>query len=356
MIGATARETVIAFDSERYLHTQLTEILRRMDQTPAGGNTYVEFGGKAYDDQHAARVLPGYDPNLKLRLLGELKEHFEIVVVVSARDILRPRLRGDTSLWYDDETIRLINCLDQAGICVHHGVLTMVHEGISIEQRARLDRFLQKSHSELGIRFVQHGFIEGYPSVKILNRDHPFAESPWLPGNDRPMLMVSPGGGSGKFGVILSQLWHDFAAGHNSAYVKFETFPAFALAPDHPVNLAFVAATADLGNTVMPAYSGGPTTYDKDVENFQVLHALINRSCPDPSVNPMGQMRCAPEMGVNRLHVGIADDAAVQQAALMEISRRAQRYREEIARGIESKKTLEHLAHALPITLRHLVS
>ena len=353
--GSAALDLIPAFDCEKYLSVQLAEILRRMEQTPQGGITYVEFGGKAYDDQHAARVLPGYDPHLKLRLLGELKQHFEIVVVVSARDILRPRLRGDTSLWYDDETVRLITCLSQVGIHVHHGVLTMVRKNTSVQDRKRLDRFLAKSLSELEIQFVEHGFIQGYPSIELLDQANPFADSPRLPTSGRPMLMVSPGGGSGKFSVILTQLWYDFAMGLNSAFVKFETFPAFALPPEHPVNLAFVAATADLGNTVMPAYEDGPTTYDKDVENFRLLRTLMMRSCPNLFTNPMSGFRYPPEMGVNRLHVGIVNDAIIRRAAIEEIHRRAQRYRREIANGIEIEKTLEHLTQALPDYLRHLV-
>ncbi len=345
----------ICFDNARYLRVQLAEILMRMHLTPPGGNTYVEFGGKAYDDQHAARVLPGYDPHLKLRLLGELKEHFEIVIVVSARDILRPRLRGDTKLWYDEETIRLIGCLSRVGINVHHGVLTMVRHDVGPLDRERLDQFISSGLSKFGIQFVEHGFIENYPSIELLDQQDPFARSPRLPTTGRHMLMVSPGGGSGKFGVILTQLWHDFALGLNSAYVKFETFPTFALAPEHPLNLAFVAATADLGNTVIRAYPNGPTTYDKDIENFQLLQALIAQRCPDTATNPLSAMRTPPDMGVNKLQAGIIDDHGVQRAAIQEIVRRVARYRHEITQGFEKQTTLEHLARALPPHLQYLL-
>ncbi len=343
------------FDNERYLEAQVEEILRRMRLAPKGGRTYIEFGGKPYDDQHAARVLPGYDPHVKLRLLRELTEHFEIVVVVSARDILRPRIRGDSQLFYDRETIRIIRELADAGVVVHHGVLSMVREETNRVDRAHLDRFLASAKSELGVEFVEHGFIAGYPDVEILSRPHPFANSPRIETDSRNILVFSPGGGSGKFGVILSQLWHDFVAGVNSIYLKFETFPVFALPPDHPVNLAFVAATADLGNRVMCEREGGFTTYDKDVENFALLMALLDGSCPDPDANPISDYRHPSDMGVNRLQVGMLNDGGIREAAKNEIARRVARYREEIGRRIERPATLRHLAEILPLSLQSLM-
>lgn len=343
------------FDNDRYLAAQVEEILRRLRLAPAGGRTYIEFGGKPHDDQHAARVLPGYDPHVKLRLLRELTEHFEIVVVVSARDILRPRLRGDSQLFYDRETIRLIRKLSEAGVIVRHGVLSMVRSDTNELDRFHLDQFQLSAQHELGVEFIEHGFIEGYPDVEILDRPNPFVNSPRIETDSRNILVFSPGGGSGKFGVILSQLWHDFVAGVNSTYLKFETFPVFALPPDHPVNLAFVAATADLGNRVMSEQDGGFTTYDKDVENFALLRALVDADGTDHASNPMSAYRLPSDMGVNRLHVGMLDDVGIREAAQNEIARRVTRYREEISQRIERPGTLHHLRDLLPLGLQFLM-
>lgn len=198
------------FDNARYIDAQVKEILGRMRRTADGATTYVEFGGKAFDDRHAARVLPGYDPDLKLHLLRELAGHFEIVVVVSARDILHPRIRGDTRLFYDRETIRLVKRLRLAGIPVRHGVVSMVRSDYAHDERMRLDRFIRDAASTLKMTFVEHGYVPGYPDVQLIGRPETFRTSPKIDVGSRNLLVFSPGGGSGKFGVILSQLWHDF--------------------------------------------------------------------------------------------------------------------------------------------------
>lgn len=214
------------FDNERYVRAQIEEILRRLALSPTGGTTYIEFGGKPCGDHHAARVLPGYDPDVKLRLLRELSDHFEIVVVVSARDILRPRLRGDTQLFYDRETIRLIAHLREVGVRVDHGVVSMVRADLSAPDQRRLQMFIRRASRELGLSFVEHPYLHGYPNVEILSQVDLFAATPRLQTHGRHVLVFSPGGGSGKFGFILSQLRHDFVHGRNSTFLKFETFPS----------------------------------------------------------------------------------------------------------------------------------
>ncbi|MBI4435556.1 DUF1846 family protein [Candidatus Uhrbacteria bacterium] len=346
---------MILFDNERYVRAQVEEILRRLALSPVGGTTYIEFGGKPMDDHHAARVLPGYDPDVKLRLLRELQEHFQIVVVVSARDLLRPRLRGDTQLFYDRETIRLITHLRDVGVRVDHGVISMVRADTSPPDRRRLRMFIRRASRELGLSFVEHPYLHGYPRVEVLSHEGLFAATPRLQTQDRHVLVFSPGGGSGKFGFILSQLWHDFVLGRNSAYLKFETFPVFNLAPDHPVNTAFMAATADLGNEVRVEGSGY-TTYDKDEQNFLLLARLVAQFCPDPAGNPLSAYRFPSDMGVNRLRTGMLDDAGIRHAAEIEIARRIARYRDEIHRRIEVPETLDHLGQALTAELQRLIS
>ncbi len=336
------------FNTETYLAAQTEEILSRMVGTPRNGLTYIEFGGKAYDDQHATRVLPGYDPNTKLRLLRNLSSSFEILLVVSARDLLKPRIRGDSQLFYDMETIRVASELGAAGLNVTHGVITMCQKKNEPWAAEKLALFETLAKRELGMVFHRHGYISDYPNPSVLDKKSPFATCPKLTVGDRNILVLSPGGGSGKFSVCLSQLFHDFTAGRNSAYLKFETFPVFRLSPYHEVNLAFLAATADLGNVLLSESKGGLTTYDKDMQNFRLLRLLIKKLCPNQTTNPMSHYRYPSDMGVNRLLNGFVYEPGIREAASREITRRISRYRDEIARGIEYPATLTHLQSILP--------
>lgn len=341
------------FNNKRYLRVQIEEIVSRMSQAPSGGNVYVEFGGKAYDDQHAARVLPGYDPHNKLYLLQELSEAFEIVVAVSARDILKPRIRGDSQLFYDMETIRIVKLLQEMGnLPIRHGVITMCQHNYEASQANRIASFVKDAKNYLGLQFEQHSFIPGYPHPTILESSALQAGCPKLDFQHNNILVFSPGGGSGKFCVCLAQLLHDFLQGKNSLYLKFETFPVFTLPPDHPVNLAFLAATADLGNQLLSEGSSGLTTYDKDAENFRLLKSTLHTYCPDLSQNPMKQFRYPSDMGVNKLTAGFIDLEGICQASIAEIGRRILRYQQEIARKIEFPATLSHLFSILPLHVR----
>ncbi|MFZ2555462.1 MAG: DUF1846 domain-containing protein [Minisyncoccia bacterium] len=351
----TGHATRACFDNDKYLLAQTHEILGRMLLAPTSGSVYVEFGGKAHDDQHAARVLPGYDPHLKIRLLKSLSEQFEVVVVVSARDILRPRIRGDSQLFYDRETIRLIKNLSDAAVTVNHGVLSMVREDYENLDKDTLGHFIEMARTELGISFIEHGFITGYPGPHIFDNLPVFSRNPKIPSVRKNILVLSPGGGSGKFGVCLSQLFHDFRAGRNSSYMKFETFPVFGLDPNHPLNLAFLAATADLGNTLVEESVGGLTSYDKDMENFVLLRVLIDRFCPNQYENPLAGYQLPSDMSVNRLTAGFADEKCIENAAIQEIRRRILRYRGEIEKRIETIETMMHLELILPRALQYLL-
>ena len=336
------------FDNEKYLQLQINEIASRIRAAPES-TIYIEFGGKTYDDQHAARVLPGYDPNNKLYLLRELSNSFEIVIAVSARDILKPRIRGDSQLFYDSETLRIIPLLrDAANISIRYGVVTMWPSTINSWQEERLEYFRIKAQQDLNVSFSRHSLIDSYPSTSVLLDRNNFAGCPKLDIPAKHVLVLSPGGGSGKFSFCLSQLVHDFAMRKNSVYIKFETFPVFKLPPTHPVNLAFIAATADLGNTLMYEGNTGLTTYDKDFENFQLLKGALCLYSPNPSANPMIHYQHPSDMGVNRLADGFVDEQSIIEASQAEIHRRIYRYQNEISRGVEYSSTIRHLLSVVP--------
>lgn len=345
------RKKSAAFDSELYLRVQTSAILKRIEQTPEGGSVYVEFGGKSYDDRHASRVLPGYDKDAKVRLLRDLNQKLDIVVAVSARDLLKPRIRGDSQLFYNRETLRMVRALAEAGIKLDHGVVTMVRSDYDERDQTAIENFVVSARSELGVEFDLHGFIEGYPdAIKVLSSDSPFGECRKLETNNSNILVLSPGGGSGKFGVCASQLYHDFVSGINSFFIKFETFPVFNLSAAHPLNIAFSIATADLGNVIVEEEGGDKASYDKDVENFRLLIELTRRFCPDFVNNPISTFRGPSCMGVNKLTSGFIDEDAIKEAAKAEIKRRLLRYEEEIRKGIETGETLEHAKKILRST------
>ena len=327
------------FDTEKYLEKQIAAIKEKAAEVPDGGNLYIEFGGKIIDDQHAARVLPGYHPNTKIELLKELSGEFEVVVVVSARDILRPRIRGDSQLFYNRETIRLVHGLRNNNIPVQHGIVTMIRSRYSVKDAERLEQFFQSSEHELGVTFARHLHIRKYPHPSILD-EKPFSSNSRVSKSKKHILVVSPGGGSGKFGVCLSELFHDFQEGKNSTYIKFETFPIYNLSLEHPLNLAFMAASSDLGNTLLSEGATGYTTYDKDQENFLLLQKLLAISGANFPNNPMHDYHFPSDMGVNKLICGITDLSKVAPHSIKEIERRLKRYQEEVAISLEAKDTV----------------
>jgi uncharacterized protein (UPF0371 family) len=293
--------SIRAFDQHRYLQHQLEAFTAKIAQAPTGEITYIEFGGKVYDDQHAARVLPGFHPDAKLTLIAHLSITFEIVMVVSARDLLKPRIRGDSQLFYDQETVRVVQEIRGRGVNIQHGVLSMFRSDFADEEQERLGRSLEYFKQELGITFLIHYAIPAYPSPIVLREPRNFLANQKLNNNRTNILVFSPGGGSAKFGVCLSELVTDFLQGRNSFFVKFETFPVFDLPPYHPVNKAFIAATADLGNITLPERSGGLTTYDKDAENFILLSEAVAQYCPNQETNPLARYTVPSDMGVNAL-------------------------------------------------------
>ena len=304
----------IGFDNEKYIKMQSEHIRKRIDAF--GGKLYLEFGGKLFDDYHASRVLPGFAPDSKIKMLVELKETAEIVIVINAADIEKNKVRGDLGITYDQDVLRLIDAFRGFGLYVGGVVLSCYNDQPSAEA-------FHKRLEALGVRVYRHYPIEGYPSdVARIVSDNGYGRNEYIE-TSRPLVIVTaPGPGSGKMATCLSQLYHDHKHGIMSGYAKFETFPIWNLPLRHPVNVAYEAATADLNDVNMidpwhlEAYGVTTVNYNRDVEIFPVLRAMMERisgKCPYQSPT---------DMGVNMAGNCIVDDAVCREASYMEIIRR----------------------------------
>lgn len=302
------------FDNAKYLSMQSEHILSRIDQF--GGKLYLEFGGKLFDDYHASRVLPGFEPDSKVRMLMQLKDKAEIVIAINASDIEKNKVRGDLGITYDLDVLRLIDAFRAIGLYVGSVVLTQ-YRGQSVA-----DAFMQRLEG-LGVRVYKHYPIEGYPSnVELIVSPNGYGRDEYIE-TSRPLIVVTaPGPGSGKMAVCLSQLYHEHQRGVCAGYAKFETFPIWNLPLKHPVNLAYEAATADLNDVNMidpfhlEAYGKTTVNYNRDVEIFPVLSAIFKEiygECPYKSPT---------DMGVNMAGCCIVDDEACCEASKQEIIRR----------------------------------
>ncbi len=302
------------FDNDKYLKLQSSHIRERIAEF--GGKLYLEFGGKLYDDNHASRVLPGFAPDSKLRMLLELKEQAEIMIVINAGDIEKNKKRGDLGITYDEDVLRLIDVFRHFGLYVGSVVLTRY------ESQPAARAFRDKLNS-LGVPVYRHYSIDGYPSnvAKIISPEG-YGKNDWIE-TTRPLVVVTaPGPGSGKMAVCLSQIYNDNVRGIKSGYAKFETFPVWNLPLRHPVNIAYEAATTDLADVNMidpfhlEAYGVTTVNYNRDIEIFPVVSAtleMILGKCP---------YRSPTDMGVNMAGFCITDDEAVRDAAKQEIIRR----------------------------------
>ena len=304
----------VGFDNQKYLETQSARIRERIAQF--GGKLYLEFGGKLFDDYHAARVLPGFAPDSKIRMLLELRESVEMVIVINAAAIEQNKIRGDLGITYDEDVLRLIDTFREKGLYVGSVVITQ-YAG----QRAA-DAFKRRLEA-LGVRVYLHYPIQGYPhNLALIVSEEGFGRNDYIE-TSRPLVVVTaPGPGSGKMATCLSQLYHHHRRGVQAGYAKFETFPIWNLPLQHPVNLAYEAATADLNdvNMIDPFHlqSYGETTvnYNRDVEVFPVLAAMFEKIMGEsPYKSPT-------DMGVNMVGNCIVDDEAVCAAARQEIIRR----------------------------------
>ena len=302
------------FDNQKYLTMQSQHIQERIAQF--GGKLYLEFGGKLFDDFHASRVLPGFEPDSKIRMLAQMKDKAEIILVINAADIEKNKVRGDLGITYDSDVLRLIDAFRGMDLYVGSVVVTQ-YAG---QQAADL---FQKRLESLGVRVYRHYPIAGYPhNIAQIVSDDGFGKNDYVE-TTRPLVVITaPGPGSGKMATCLSQLYHEHKRGVTAGYAKFETFPIWNLPLKHPVNLAYEAATADLDDVNMidpfhlQAYGETTVNYNRDVEVFPVLSAMFEKitgTCPYKSPT---------DMGVNMAGNCIYDDEACQDAARQEIVRR----------------------------------
>ncbi len=302
------------FDNESYLKLQSEHIKERINNF--GGKLYLEFGGKLFDDFHASRVLPGFQPDSKIRMLMQLKEEAEIVLVINAYDIEKNKVRGDLGITYDQDTLRLIDAFRGCGLLVGSVVLTR------FASQSSAIKFQEKLES-LGIRVFRHYTIEGYPEdiQKVISSEG-YGKNDYIETQKSLVVVTAPGPGSGKMAVCLSQLYHENLRGIKSGYAKFETFPIWNLPLNHPVNLAYEAATADLNDVNMldpfhlEAYGETSVNYNRDVEIFPVVKVMFE------TIYGSSPYKSPTDMGVNMAGYCITDDQVCRTASKNEILRR----------------------------------
>ncbi|MBN2545614.1 MAG: DUF1846 domain-containing protein [Spirochaetes bacterium] len=327
----------IGFDNEKYLKEQTEAILERVKKF--NNKLYLEFGGKLLYDYHASRVLPGFDPNVKMRLLQKLKNKADIILCIYAGDIERRKVRADFGITYDSDALKLIDDLKEWGIDIVAVVITR------FENQPAATIFKNKLERR-NIKVYTHGFTKGYPTdVDLVASDQGYGANAYIETKNPLVIVTGPGPGSGKLATCLSQVYHDQKRGLNSGYAKFETFPIWNLPLKHPVNVAYEAATADIGdfNMIDPfhldAYNLKAINYNRDVETFPVLKRILKK------IKGNETMYNSPtDMGVNRAGFGIIDDNAVQNAAKQEIIRRYFRYSCEHILGFVTKDTIQKTA------------
>ena len=304
----------IGFDNDLYLRSQSARIRERIDQF--GGKLYLEFGDKLYDDYHASRVLPGFQPDSKLRMLLQMKDQVEMVIAINAADIEKNKVRGDLGITYDRDVIRLIDIFRELGLYVSSVVLTRFNGQPGAKA-------FQSRLEGLGIKVYHHYAIAGYPSdTAHIVSDEGFGKNEYIETTRELVVVTAPGPGSGKLATCLSQLYHEHKRGVKAGYAKFETFPIWNLPLNHPVNLAYEAATADLNDVNMidpfhlDAYGVTTVNYNRDVEAYPVLVAIFEKilgQCPYKSPT---------DMGVNMVGNCIIDDEVTRRASCDEIIRR----------------------------------
>jgi uncharacterized protein (UPF0371 family) len=326
----------IGFDNARYLAEQTASIHERVARF--GDKLYLEFGGKLLYDYHAARVLPGFDPNVKMHLLQNLKDNAEVVLCIYAGDIEKKKVRADFGITYDADALKLIDDLGAWGIEVRAVVITRYEKQPAAE--AFMRRLQQRS-----VRVYTHQRTKGYPTdLEQIVSAEGYGANEYIE-TSRPIVVVTgPGPGSGKLATCLTLLYHDYRRGLNSGYAKFETFPIWNLPLKHHVNLAYEAATAELRDVNMldhfhlEAYGERAVNYNRDLEAFPLVRRILERITGRPSL-----YRSPTDMGVNRASAGIVDDAVVSQAAGQEIIRRYFRYSCEQALGVVDHECVERI-------------
>ncbi|MBN2453874.1 MAG: DUF1846 domain-containing protein [Candidatus Omnitrophica bacterium] len=330
----------IGFDNDKYLREQTAAITDRVKKFD--NKLYLEFGGKLCADYHAARVLPGYDPNVKIRLLQQLKDKIEIVLAIFAGDIEKGRVRGDFGITYDAATFKLIDDLRKWKLDISSVVITrFANQPSAVIFKNKLER--------RGVKVCLHYPIEGYATnIDHVVSEEGFGKNDFIVTKKPIVVVTAPGPNSGKLSVCLSQLYHENKRGINAGYAKFETFPIWNLPLKHPVNVAYEAATADIldFNLVDPfhlaKYNETAVNYNRDVESFPILKLMLTRIVDKAASRIV--YNSPTDMGVNRAGFGIIDDKAVREASRQELIRRYFRYNQEYVLGIEKKETVDRVA------------
>ena len=323
----------VGFDNEKYLKEQTSAILERVEKF--NDKLYLELGGKIVFDYHASRVLPGFDPNVKMRLLQKLKDKTDVILCIYAGDIERKKIRADFGITYDADALKLIDDLREWGI----DVLAVVITRFTNQPAAKI---FKNKLERRNIKVYTHNFIKGYPTdVDIIVSENGFGANKYIETKKPLVVVTGPGPGSGKLATCLSQLYHDHKKGINSGYAKFETFPIWNIPLKHPVNSAYEAATADIKdyNLVDPfhlkAYDKTAINYNRDVEIFPVLTRILEKIMGEPVY------KSPTDMGVNRAGFGIINDKVVKDAAKQEAIRRYLRYACEYVLGVVDEEAVQ---------------
>ncbi len=322
------------FDNSKYLREQAGYILERVEKSE--GRLYVECGGKLLFDYHASRVLPGFEPSVKMRVFESLKDKIEVLICIYAGDIERRKIRSDFGISYDSDVFKMIDDFSSYGLKCSKVVITRY------ENQPAAALFKQKIESK-GISCYTHTATPGYPSdIDVVVSDEGYGKNPYIPVERPIVLVTAPGPGSGKLATCLNQMYHEYRMGMKCSYSKFETFPVWNLPLDHPVNIAYEAATADIGDVNLidhfhlQAYNEIAVNYSRDLEAFpllrRILERITNTTCPYKSPT---------DMGVNRIGFGIVDDEVCREAGRQEIIRRYLSTRVQYAQGMASEETLE---------------
>lgn len=327
-----------SFDTSRYLSAQIKRIMERVNQFDT---LYLEFGGKLRYDHHASRVLPGFAVDTKVQMLKKLGNNIEIIHCISAKDIERRKIRRDFGLTYDDQILKDISDLKQLDLDVSAVVISRY----SGEHTS--DKFKQRLEHR-GIRVITNSEIPNYLTEldKVVS-DEGYGKFNYVVPEKKIVIITAPGPGSGKMSFAMSQIYHDRREGIISNFAKFETFPIWDLPVDHPVNIAYEAATADIGdyNCVDPfhkdAYNIEATNYNRDVENFAIIRKIIEKITP--AGDPLADIKSPTDMGVNMANEGIVDDSVVRQASIDEIVRRYYQYHREFIEGNVTHDTLDRM-------------
>ena len=322
------------FDSEMYLKIQSEKIEERINMFD---KLYLEFGGKIFDDYHASRVLPGFEPDAKIKLLERLKDISEVIFCISADDIEKSKIRADYGISYELELIRLIENLQSLGISINSVVITLYNGQSSVEH-------LKKILKERNVKTYIHKPTIGYPNdVEVIVSDEGYGKNPYVETTKKLVVVTAPGPNSGKLGTCLSQLYHEHKRGIKAGYAKFETFPVWNLGLMHPVNVAYEAATADLADVNMidtfhlEAYGETVVNYNRDLSTFPILKNILTK------ITGKEIYKSPTDMGVNMIKQCITDDEAVRKAAEMEIIRRYYNALCDYKRDLCTAETVERI-------------